>query len=89
MAARPKTLLAAVAPVFVGTGFAAADGRFALLPAAAALVGAILIQIATNLANDYYDFVRGGDTAERVGPVRVTQAGILPPETVKRGVKMP
>lgn len=86
LAARPKTLLAAVAPVAAGTGFAAADGAFAALPALAALVGAVLIQVATNLANDYYDFVRGGDTEERVGPLRVTQAGILPPETVRRGM---
>jgi 1,4-dihydroxy-2-naphthoate octaprenyltransferase len=86
LAARPKTLMAAVAPVLVGTGLAYAHGRFAPLPALAALVGAVLIQIATNLANDYYDWVRGGDTVERVGPVRVTQAGILPPEVVKRGM---
>lgn len=86
MASRPRTLLAAVAPVAAGTGFAAADGAFAALPALAALVGAVLIQIATNLANDYYDFLRGGDTAARIGPVRVTQAGILAPETVRRGM---
>ncbi len=82
MAARPKTLPAALAPVVAGTGLAAHDDVARALPAAAALVGALLIQIATNLANDYYDFVRGGDTEERVGPVRVTQAGILPPEKV-------
>lgn len=86
MAARPKTLTAAVAPVLVGTGLAAHHGTFAGLPALAALVGAVLIQIGTNLANDYYDFVRGGDTDERVGPVRVTQAGLLPPEVVRRGM---
>ena len=86
LATRPRTLSAAVAPVVAGTGFAAADGVFAQLPALAALVGALLIQIATNLANDYYDFVKGGDTAERLGPVRVTQAGILPPEAVFRGM---
>ncbi|MFQ5538656.1 MAG: 1,4-dihydroxy-2-naphthoate polyprenyltransferase [Gemmatimonadota bacterium] len=86
MAARPKTLVAAAAPVVAGTGLAAYHGRMALLPALAALVGALLIQIATNLANDYYDFVRGGDTHERVGPVRVTQAGILVPQTVRRGM---
>lgn len=85
MASRPKTLSAAAAPVVVGTGVAAWHGLVTLLPALAALVGALLIQIATNLANDYYDFVRGGDTHERIGPTRVTQAGLLAPETVKRG----
>ena len=86
LAARPKTLTAAVAPVLTGTGLAAFHGVLAWGPAAAALVGAILIQIGTNFANDYYDFVRGGDTVDRVGPIRVTQAGILSPETVKRGM---
>jgi 1,4-dihydroxy-2-naphthoate octaprenyltransferase len=56
------------------------------MPAVAALVGAVLIQIGTNFANDYYDFVRGGDTEDRVGPVRVTLAGILRPEEVQRGM---
>ena len=86
LATRPRTLSAAAAPVVAGSGFAAADGVFARNPALAALVGALFIQIATNLANDYYDFVKGGDTAERLGPVRVTQAGILPPEAVLRGM---
>jgi len=79
-------LSAAATPVFVGTGLAAADGAFRLAPAAAALVGALLIQIGTNLANDYYDFVRGGDTEDRVGPVRVTQAGLIAPGQVWRGM---
>lgn len=86
LATRPRTLSAAAAPVAAGSGFAAADGLFAALPALAALLGALFIQIATNLANDYYDFVKGGDTAERLGPVRVTQAGILAPEAVLRGM---
>ncbi|MDX1566977.1 MAG: 1,4-dihydroxy-2-naphthoate polyprenyltransferase [Longimicrobiales bacterium] len=86
LASRPKTLLAAVAPVAVGTGLAEAREEFALGPALAALVGAVLIQIGTNLANDYYDHVRGGDTVDRVGPVRVTQAGILAPEAVRRSM---
>ena len=86
LAARPKTLSAAVAPVLVGAGLAAFRDTFRPLPALAALVGAVLIQIATNLANDYYDFVRGGDTEDRVGPVRVTQAGLMDPEAVRRGM---
>ena len=88
IAARPKTFAAAAAPVLIGTGLAAFHDRFRALPAVAALIGALLIQIATNLANDYYDFVRGTDTAERVGPVRVTQAGLLAPAAVKRGMMM-
>ena len=83
LAARPKTLPAAAAPVFIGTGLAALRGGFAAGPALAALLGALLIQIATNLANDYYDFVRGGDTDERVGPTRVTQAGLVEPHAVR------
>ncbi len=86
LATRPRTLSAAAAPVVAATGFAAADGVFAQLPALAALTGALLIQVATNLANDYYDFVKGSDTGERLGPVRVTQAGILSPEAVFRGM---
>lgn len=86
MAARPKTLAAGAAPVLIGAGLASFHGAFRPLPALMALVGALLIQIATNLANDYYDFVRGTDAADRVGPVRVTQAGLLAPAAVRRGM---
>ena len=86
MATRPRTLSAAAAPVVAATGLAFADGVLAALPALAALLGALLIQIATNLANDYYDYLKGGDTVERLGPVRVTSAGILPPRAVRRGM---
>ena len=85
MASRPRTLAAAAAPVVVGTGLAIGHDGFRFGPALAALLGALLIQIGTNLANDYYDHVRGGDTKDRVGPLRVTQAGIIPPETVRNG----
>ncbi len=88
LAARPKTLAAAAAPVIVGTGLAAAHSTYSALPAVAALGGALLIQIGTNLANDYYDFLRGGDTEERVGPTRVTQAGIIPPKEVWWGMAL-
>jgi 1,4-dihydroxy-2-naphthoate octaprenyltransferase len=82
LAARPKTLTAAVVPVVVGTGLALGQGVAALWPALTALAGALLIQIGTNLTNDYYDFRKGADTAERVGPVRVTQSGLIAPGTV-------
>ncbi len=85
-AARPKTLSAAAAPVLVGAALAEAHGTFVLLPVVAAFAGAILIQIGTNFANDYYDFVRGGDTSDRVGPVRVTQAGLIPARHVWWGM---
>src|SRR5207253_8902059 len=83
MAVRPRTLAASVAPVIVGTAVAAGIG--ALRPAAAllALFSSIFIQIGTNLANDYSDFKRGAD-AERVGPQRVTQSGLVSPAMVKR-----
>ena len=84
MASRPATLPAAVAPVVVGTAMAAFRGVMEVLPAAAALVAALLIQIATNLANDYFDHRKGIDADDRVGPTRVVQAGILTPEAVLR-----
>ncbi len=85
MAARIPTLPAAVAPVLVGTAAAAGDGVFLLLPALAALAAAILIQIGTNLHNDAADFVRGADTAERRGPRRAAQSGLLTPRQVLAG----
>jgi len=86
MAARPRTLPAAVAPVLVGT--AAAVQWAGELPRwgafLAALVGSIFIQIGTNLANDYSDAKRGADTADRLGPVRVTSTGMVTPGRVMR-----
>ena len=83
MAARPQTLPAAAAPVIVGTGLAVHEGVFAPLPAIMAFVGAALIQIGTNFANDYYDAIKGADTEDRDGFTRVTQSGLIPPERVK------
>lgn len=77
VAIRPKTLPAAVAPVLVGMALALTDGVFALLPALAALAGALLIQIGTNLANDYYDYLKGVDNTERKGPARVAASGLV------------
>ena len=86
LATRPKTLPAAVSPVLVGIALALRDDVFALLPALAALLGALLLQIAVNLANDYFDYVRGVDQPDRKGPLRVTQSGLLPPEHVRNAM---
>lgn len=86
LAIRPKTLPAAVAPVAVGTACAHAIGGFRPLPALAALAGALLLQIASNLANDVFDYEKGTDTAERVGPTRVVQAGLLSASAVRAGL---
>jgi len=82
LAIRPKTLPAAIAPVAIGTAMAYGDGLFHGPSALMALSAALCIQIGTNLANDYFDFKKGADTAERKGPVRVTQAGLIKPSTV-------
>jgi 1,4-dihydroxy-2-naphthoate octaprenyltransferase len=86
MAARPQTLPAGAAPVVVGTGLAVGAGVFAPLPALFALVGALLLQVGTNFANDYYDAVKGADTEDREGFTRVTAGGIIDAERVKRAM---
>jgi len=86
LAARPKTLPAAIAPVVVGAAAALGDAAFAPLPSLAALAGALLLQVGVNLANDYFDFHRGVDSPDRKGPLRVTQAGLIPPEQVRLGM---
>jgi len=86
LAIRPRTLPAATAPVLVGSAHAYRTGHFAPLPALAALVGALLIQIVSNLANDYFDFKKGADTEERLGPTRVTQAGLISEKGVLGGL---
>jgi len=85
LAARPRTLPAAVAPVLVGTALAGSEDVFRALPFVAALVGSIFIQIGTNLSNDYSDARRGADTEDRLGPVRVTAGGLMPPRRVLVG----
>ncbi|MHB1450491.1 MAG: 1,4-dihydroxy-2-naphthoate polyprenyltransferase [Coriobacteriia bacterium] len=88
LAIRPKTLPAAASSVIVGTALAWFDGGFALGPAIAALVIALLLQIGSNLANDVYDDERGADTADRLGPTRVTHTGLLSRTQVKTGMKV-
>jgi 1,4-dihydroxy-2-naphthoate octaprenyltransferase len=86
LAMRPATLTASAAPVLVGTGAAWADGRFAPGPALAALVGASLLQIGANFANDVFDFERGADTHDRLGPQRATQQGWISASQMKRAM---
>jgi 1,4-dihydroxy-2-naphthoate octaprenyltransferase len=82
MAARIRTLPAAIAPVLVGTALAGYASVFHPLRFIAALVGAIFIQVGTNLSNDYSDARRGADAEDRLGPVRVTAGGLVPPQRV-------
>ena len=86
LAIRPRTLPAAAAGVIIGSAVAWRDGFFRLEAALACLFTALLLQIGSNLANDVFDFERGTDTPERLGPVRVTQAGLLTPSQVKYGM---
>jgi 1,4-dihydroxy-2-naphthoate octaprenyltransferase len=82
MAARPKTLPVGLAPVLVGTALADTAGVFHPLRFAAALLGALFIQVGANLSNDYSDARRGADAEDRLGPVRVTAGGLVPPRQV-------
>ena len=77
LACRPRTLPAAISPVLVGTALAWSGGLFSPVPALAAVAGALLLQILSNFANDYFDFTKGVDTRERLGPTRVMAAGLL------------
>jgi 1,4-dihydroxy-2-naphthoate polyprenyltransferase len=83
-AARIRTLPASVAPVLIGVVLAYADGLGHAPAAWAALLGAILIQVGTNYANDYFDYVKGADTAERQGPRRAVQSGLISPDAMRR-----
>lgn len=79
-AARPKTLPAAVVPVMVGAAEAYRQGVFAWWPVAVCLTFSLLVQIGTNMANDYYDHIRGADTKDRVGPERLVAVGRIAPK---------
>lgn len=85
LAARPKTLPAAAAPVITGSALALWQGKFSILPALAALIGAFWLQIGANLANDLFDYQKGVDSGKRLGPKRATQEGWLSPGAVAGG----
>jgi 1,4-dihydroxy-2-naphthoate octaprenyltransferase len=82
-AARPRTLSAAIAPVVVGSALAAHDGGFNGTAAALCLIFSLLIQVGTNFANDYFDFIKGADTGARVGPRRAVAAGLVAPAVMR------
>ena len=84
LASRPRTLPAAVAPVMVASALAWHDGRFHLGPASVCLAFSLLVQIGTNFANDYFDFIQGADTAARVGPKRAVASGWVSSATMRR-----
>ena len=86
LATRPKTLPAAAAPVLVGIALAFHDGMIRPFTAVLTLLAALLIQIGTNYANDLFDYLKGTDTEERIGPLRVTQAGLLTPKQMQWGM---
>lgn len=79
LAARPKTLAAGVSPVLVASGLAAHDGRFNVIPAILCLVFAVMAQIASNFANDYFDYVKKTDNEDRLGPPRAVSSGWIDP----------
>ncbi len=85
-AARPRTLPAAVAPVLMGTALAAHDHHWDWRASGLCLAFALLVQIGTNFANDYFDFIKGADTAARVGPRRAVAAGLVTPAEMKRAM---
>jgi 1,4-dihydroxy-2-naphthoate octaprenyltransferase len=86
LACRPATLTAALAPVLVGTAVAARSAELRLGPLVATLLGASLLQIGSNFANDVFDFEKGADTAERLGPTRAVQAGLVSTAGMKLGM---
>ena len=83
LAMRPRTLPAAATPVLVGSALAYTAGGFRLLPALAALVGALLLQIGSNFANDVFDFDKGADGPDRLGPTRAVAAGLVTPRAMR------
>jgi 1,4-dihydroxy-2-naphthoate octaprenyltransferase len=88
LAIRPRTLPAAAAGVVMGAALAWHDRYFRLDAVLVCLLTALLLQIGSNLANDVFDFERGADTSERLGPTRVTQTGMLTPKDVKAGMTL-
>jgi 1,4-dihydroxy-2-naphthoate octaprenyltransferase len=85
-ASRPKTLIASISPALIGTILAWKTGSFSFLTFLLTLLTGVAIQVGTNFSNDYFDFLKGADTAERKGPRRITQAGLVPLPLMRRAI---
>ncbi|MFN3336113.1 MAG: prenyltransferase, partial [Thermomicrobium sp.] len=89
LGARPATLVAAVGPVLVGTAVGVREaGTVRWFPFLAALAAAVLIQIGTNYANDLFDYLKGADRPERVGPTRITARGLVTVTEMERAIAL-
>jgi len=88
LAARPKTLTGATVPVMLGCALAASDGDFHLLPAVLCLLFAFLMQIDANLINDLWDYLKGSDGKDRLGPERACAQGWITPRAMRRGIAL-
>lgn len=86
LAIRPKTLTGAVIPVMMGTALALHDATVSWLPALGCLLFACAMQVAANFINDLYDFLKGSDRADRLGPERACAQGWITPGAMKRGI---
>ena len=86
LAVRLKTLPAAISPVILGSALAYHDKTFSYIICIVTLLAAVLIQIGTNFANDVFDFYKGADRDDRLGPIRVTQAGLIKPQSMIRAM---
>lgn len=87
-AIRPRTLTLSISPVLIACALAYADGVFKLIPALLCALVAELAQVGSNLANDYYDYKKGGDTTDRLGPARAVSSGWISPEAMLKAVKL-
>ena len=80
---RPKTLIAGLSPVFIGTSIASFEQPISFFVFSCCLLFSLFLQIGTNWSNDYFDFIKGADTTDRKGPLSTIQSGLLPPRTVR------
>lgn len=87
LASRPKTLPAIIGPVILGNAVAYKSGRFSSVIMLITIVSALFIQIGTNFVNDLHDYIKGSDTEDRKGPLRVVTAGLISPKKMKNGIR--